>query len=446
LLPGGDVDVGAVQVRVCFAGTPPARVVPEHADALGHLIELPVVVDPAGHVLGRLPLDDSGLHTSVLRPGLCAGYTVDVEGLARTIDRHDLAQIVGRSVLLSPDVWLWRPAPLSSSRGRLVVKNGGDSDGPVLSAALPFVVDERGGFVVPASTFAVQSFGALGALAARTSTVTRAGTTLRVVWLNDSTGLLPSTLSTWLQVAVDDVAAVTGAFPVPEVLVLVAPRGGSRAVLGGFLGRGGDGASMVFHVGRGPLQARDDPGSDDIDSDGRWVLTHELAHTLLPPVARGDAWFNEGLTTWEQEMLPVRAGRRTRTVAQQELALGLAAGAARAQDDGLVVERACNEMNARHSYQHCYWAGAAMAMLVADRLGDDAVFALIAALSQQPFAGTPRRAVAVLESVVSSSSSPQAVQAAKALLQVWQQQRGVPFPQATDDGTSWPAAVEDSAP
>jgi hypothetical protein len=196
------------------------------------------------------------------------------------------------------------------------------------------------------------------------------------------------------------------------------------------------------------LQTHDDSSADGIDSDGRWVLTHELAHTLLPPVARGDAWFNEGLTTWEQEMLPVRAGRRTRTAAQQELALGLAAGAARAQEDGLVVERACSEMDTRHSYQHCYWAGAAMAMLVADRLGDDAVFALLATLSKQPFAGTPRRAVAVLESVVSSSSSssPQAAQAAKALLQVWQQQRGVPFPQATDDGTTWPADIEDSAP
>ncbi len=451
LLPGGDVDVGAVQMRLCFAGTPPPRVVPEYDDAIAHLIEVPVVVDTAGHVLGHLPMDDRGIDTSVLRPGLCVGYVVDIEGLARTVDRHDIAQIVGRSVLLSPDAWLWRPEPWPSSSaassvtGRVVV-NSGATDGPALSAALPFVVDDRGGFIVPASTFAVQSFGALGALSTRTSSIARAGTTLRVVWLDDSAAVAPSTLSTWLQAAVDDVASVTGQFPQPEVLVLVAPHAGSRAVLMGFLGRGGDVPGMVLHVGRGPLAAPAVPtptAGDDVDSNGRWVLTHELAHTLLPPVVRGDGWFNEGLTTWEQELLPVRSQRRSKQTAQAELAMGLAAGKARAVDDGLSVERACSEMDARHSYQHCYWAGAAMAQLVADQLGDDAVFALIAALSQQPFAGEPRRAVAVLQSVASSSSSsPEAVKAAKALLQVWQQQRGMPFPQATDDGADWSTEQE----
>jgi len=435
LLPGVDVDVGVIAARLCFDGPPPPRVGPEHGPALRHLVGAPQAVSGDGAVVGELPLLDDGIDTAGLPPGGCVAFDVDVEAAARAIERRDLAAVVGRALLVSPDVWLWRPRPWPRGvvAGSLVV----DDDAKV---ALPFAPLGPGRFEVRSSTFALQSYAALGAFAGRFAHARRGGV-LDVVRLAAG-GVDDERLRRWLDVAIDDVAAPLQRFPVARVLVLVWPGDGERPILSAFLGRGG-GASAVFLVADRAV----DSDHDDVDDDGgRWVLTHELGHALLPPVRRADAWFNEGLTTWHQEVLPVAAGRRERRVAAEQLAIGFRTGAGRARRDGLSLQRACAEMDRHGSYQHCYWGGAALVELLADDVGDAGVFALVKAVhALGPVDAAPSSAEDLLTMVVASpSASGPAKRAAKRLMALWRTHRDGLFPDVAavrdGDGMQWPDA------
>lgn len=433
LLPGVDVDVGVVATRLCFDGPAPPRVGPEHGPALKHLVGEARVVWADGRDVGALPVLDDGIDTGALLPGQCVAFDVDVEAAARAIDRRDVAAVVGRALLVSPDVWLWRPKPWPQGvvAGSLVV----DDDTRV---ALPFQALGGGRFEVRASAFALQTYSALGTFAGRRSQARR-GVVLDVVRLQAG-GLDDARLAAWLDVAIDDVAAPLQRFPAARVLVVVWPMPGERPILSAFLGRGG-GASAVFLVADRAV----DHDHDDVDDDGgRWVLTHELAHALLPPVRRADAWFNEGLTTWHQEVLPVAAGRRERQVAAAQLAIGFRTGAGRARRDGLSLQRACAEMDRFGSYQHCYWGGAALVELLADDVGDDGVFALVTAVhALGPVDAAPSSAQTLLSLVTSSPSAPaKAKRAAKRLMALWQAHRDGLFPDVAavrdGDGMQWP--------
>lgn len=452
LEPGVDVDRGLVNTRVCFSGAPPARVGPEHRAALAFLVSPPHARTADGDVIAAaLEVDDAGIVTEGLPPHACVVFSLDLEKAARHIDRLDVAQVLHRVVMASPDVWLWRPWPWPAhgAVGTLVIE-------PAVDVALPFS-RRHGGYVVPQSAFTLQSYAAFGGFAAREQR-RRHGVVVDVVHLLDR-GLAPPRFGAFLDVAVDDVAAPLGHFPVERLLVLVISTPGNRPIVAGYLGRGG-GLGAVIVVD----EAMDAPGSfvaenaqrtpesephaadaGEVD-DGRWVLTHELAHTLLPPIRRADAWFNEGLATWHQEILPVRAGRRARDVASASLARGFRTGAARAARDGLSLSRACAERDQRGSDQHCYWGGAAVIELLADEVGDDGVFALVGAVhGLSAVDAAPASAEAVLAAVTQSPTSTRSARrAAERLLVLWVRHRDGLFPdvEAIRDSVTrdWPDA------
>lgn len=441
LRPGVEVDVGVVATRVCFDGPAPARVGPEHRGALRFLRGPPRVVDAAGLEVGvGLAVVDTdgvvGIDTSALPAGLCVAFDVDVEAAAREIDQRDLASVVGRTLLISPDVWLWRPKPWPAGivAGTLVVDDAA-------KLAAPFVRGADGVFVVRSSTFALQSYPALGSFTSRREH-RRGASVVDVVRLAPG-GVDDDTLGRWFDTAIVDVTA-PGPFPAERTTVLVVPVSGQRPILGGFLGRGGGGSAvfLIADVVSADVVAVSD--GEDADHDGgRWVLTHELAHVWLPPVVRADAWFNEGLTTWHQEVLPSSSGRRPRAVARAQLAIGFSTGLRRAKQDGLTLSRACAEMDRFGSYQHCYWGGAALVELLADDVGDDGVFALVRAVhALAPVDAAPATAVSLLQRVEQTSTDRLARRAAKGLLRLWQAHRGGLFPDVDaarqGDGVEWP--------
>lgn len=428
LLDGGDVDVGAVETRVCFRGPPPHRLGPENKAALSWLADLPHETDRRGRPGGILDVDAAGIVTDGLKDDACVSFVVDVEAAARAIADADVATVFGRAFVGSPDAWLWRPEPWIGGDARLVVDVAGSGAG--LTLAVPFPRDPEGGFVVAKSTFALQSFTALGRL--ETRLLEARGARFHITRVVDG-GIDDATVDAWLKVAIDDVAVPLGRFPVDDVSLLLVPVQGKRQLLSGFLGRGG-GASALYYLGVGPFSGDDDP--EILDEDGRWVFTHELAHTLLPPVARGDGWLNEGVTTWHQEVLPAAAGRRGRDAANAQLAVGFNTGAIRAKQDGLDVETSCRQMDARGSYQHCYWSGARLTALLADAVGDDGVFALVRVLHDlHPLDSTPLPALSLLREAAASSDAA-ASAAATTLLALWEAQKSKPFPTATATATT----------
>lgn len=417
LLEGGDADVGAVETRLCFRGPPPKRVAPENRLALPWLLDLPHVTDRRGGPGRPLDVDAAGIVTADIGNDACIAFVVDIEAAARAIDNADVAAVIDRAVVGSPDAWLWRPSPFGSE-GRLVVK--GDAG---LVAAVPFPKNEDGSLRVSPRAFKLQCFTALGRLQQRT--LEAHGARFDIA-RTTSAGMSDAELDAWLHVAIDDVAVPLGRFPVDEILLLLVPTAGRRQVLSGFLGRGG-GASALFYLGGGPFDEQDDP--EILDEDGRWVFTHELAHTLLPPIAQGDGWLNEGITTWHQEVLPAAVGRRERSVADGQLAVGFRTGAARAEKDGLNVEDSCRLMAARGSYQHCYWSGARLTALLAADVGDDGVFALVRLLhGLRRTDAEPTAATDILRAAASSVDDVAGAAAAARLLELWETHRGEPFP------------------
>ncbi len=168
------------------------------------------------------------------------------------------------------------------------------------------------------------------------------------------TGVARDAVRAWLQKAASAVSTVGGRFPADHTQVVVAPVApGPNPVAFGLVGRSG-GASVLLL-----LRRRADPHvlADD------WVAVHELSHLLLPFVRRQDAWLSEGMATYYEEMLRVRAGLQPEQAAFQNLDDGFRRG--RSSAPGLDLDEASRRMFAQHDFQRVYWSGARF-MLAAD--------------------------------------------------------------------------------
>lgn len=412
VLPDAAGLVGGVSLRLCARGPWPRRVVPENRRARAFLVS---AVDDHGHAL---PLDADGVRTKDLAG--CARIVIDIGRLADAVADKDLALRAGDDLIITPDLWLWRPEPLNDAR--LFVKvNAAPFD-----ALMPWSTREgdveHGRLIVDRSTFALKSDSVFGRF--KVSHLDAAGARFDVAWLDD--GRAPAQLESWLASSAAAVGTLLGHYPVPHVNVLIVPTHVTRPIVVAFFSRGGGPTATIF-VGEGAIgEGGIDP--DDLDATGRWALTHELSHALLPPVQPQDAWLNEGLATWHQELLARRGGLILDDTAYwSEVVRGLATGKARAATDGLSVAEASRRMHQTGAYQHAYWAGVGvmlLAELAAQRRGasiDDLVRALRAAI---PRDDRPRSAAELL----AVPRDGKARIAADALTETFAAERDRPFP------------------
>lgn len=342
LLPDAAGGFGGVSLRYCPGASRPRRLVPENRRARPFLVS---ATDDEGQAL---PLDDQGVRTRDLIG--CARLVIDVARMADTLDDKDLAQRVGDDVIATPDLWLWRPEPFSED-ARLRLR----AEPSAFDAALPWVQEDGARLLVSPATYRLKSDAAFGRFA--TEELQLAGTRLAVARLDD--GRAPPALARWLTESVRAVATVPGSYPAARVNVLVVPTHVSRPIVVGFYSRGG-GPTALFYVGDTAPELDD----ADLEATGRWALTHELAHALLPPVQPQDAWLNEGIATWYQDLLARRTGLLRDDVSYwTELLRGLQTGRARAAEDRLSLVEASQRMHATGAYQHAYWGGVALALL-----------------------------------------------------------------------------------
>lgn len=408
LLPDAVGGFGGVSLRYCPppSSAPPRRIAPENRRALPFLVS---ATDDEGRAL---PIDDQGVRTRELAG--CARLVLDVARMADSLHDKDLAQRVGDDVIATPDLWLWRPEPFDE-QARLLVRLERSS----FDAALPWTDLHEGRFVVGPATFRLKSDAAFGRFPTEDLDVER--TRLSVARLDD--GRAPPSLSRWLADSVRAVASVHGSYPEPRLNVLVVPTHVSRPIVVGFYSRGG-GPTALFYVGDGAADLDD----ADLEATGRWALTHELAHALLPPVEREDAWLNEGIATWYQDLLARRAGLLPDDVAYWgELLRGLRTGRGRAAEDRLSVVEASRRMHETGAYQHAYWAGVALALVAeVEAQGQGASLDdLVRALRQRfPDDDQARPAAALLAAVTEGKGGV----AARALERAFVEHKDTPWP------------------
>jgi hypothetical protein len=127
-----------------------------------------------------------------------------------------------------------------------------------------------------------------------------------------------------------------GGLPAITPLILVVP--GDRHIHGVTLGNGG--SSVLLRVGADVTTA---------EALGEWVPTHELVHVLFPSVAPRLPWIEEGLATYVEPIVRLRAGRISVERFWGELIGGLPQGLPQSGDQGLDHTR---------TWGRTYWGGA----------------------------------------------------------------------------------------
>lgn len=392
----------------------PHRLVTEHPEAARFIIS---AHDDTG---APMPHDGSGVQTRGAQG--CVRVVLDIADLVDRLGDPDIATRAGDDVILSPDAWLLRAGEEErpTEGPELLVRV---EPGP-LAALLPWAaldeddVQGTGRLAVDASSYRLKSETVFGVFPVEELDV--AGARFRIARLDD--GRAPEPLTDWIASAARAVALVHGRFPIDRVNVLVIPTHVERPVVVGFFSRGG-GATVTFVVGDSSMEV----STDDLELTGRWTITHELAHALLPPVLATDAWFNEGLTTWHQDLLARRAGLILDDARYWlSLVRGLETGRLRAEEDGVSLETASTRMRELGSYQHAYWGGAAL-MLLADveaRRQGSSLEQLAVHLRNAHDDDRALPARTLLESV---GSGPARI-AASALLAAWDTHRTRSFP------------------
>jgi hypothetical protein len=246
-----------------------------------------------------------------------ARYTLALRAMAETMGRYVRAGKARDAVFADLDAWLARPEPgdgYTLSIG-IELADGGD-----VATALP-PEGERyriaAGDVVAAGATVFGTFErttvevpAPGALVANSD----ARATIDLVILLPPMDFIgrPAPTSTaqlveWVERSGRAVAEFWGGFPVEHSLLLLVPTEGRRPTYGRVNGSGG--ISILVLVG-----TKAEPA--DLYQD--WTLIHELLHLGSPYVRDTGAWLNEGIATFYEPIMRMRAGWKTREEVWQE--------------------------------------------------------------------------------------------------------------------------------
>jgi len=342
-----DEELSTLSVRACFDGEPPAELVAESLDA-------PLALIDARVEGGRRSIEPSGsLSLRQVPPGGCLVYSVNVSRPIRQHDRTDgKVRRLGRDLLTSIGLWLWRPAALAESEDvelTFLLREG-------MSVSAPWKplggTPGRAVFRLGRSPHDEPAYVAFGRFQEREIPV--GGARLRLAVLEGTPPVQVEEMSDWLADAAEAVARLHGRFPVSQAQVLVVPdaRGGEPTPWAHVV-RGGAPAVHFFVNQRRPIE----------EFYGDWTAVHEFSHLLLPLVNRDDAWLYEGIATYYQNVLRARAGRISAQEAWTMMNSGFQRG--RADATGMTLAQATESMYRNGAYMRVYWEGTAL-MLMAD--------------------------------------------------------------------------------
>jgi hypothetical protein len=143
-------------------------------------------------------------------------------------------------------------------------------------------------------------------------------------------------IARWIEVQARAVAAYYGRFPVRHAALFVSFTGDRGVGEGSTTGSGG--ASVRLSIGERTTSAA-------LAND--WILVHELVHVAFPDV--GSPWLEEGLATYVEPLIRVRAGLLDPDELFRDLLDGLPKGLPQPGDRGL---------DHTDTWGRRYWGGA----------------------------------------------------------------------------------------
>jgi predicted metalloprotease with PDZ domain len=254
-------------------------------------------------------------------------------GAAAATDDPDVAARFGKMIEAPPASWLLHPR--AGARGASIQFRVVAAPGERFAVGLP-PGDEPGTYALEADALPLSPYAAFGPM--ETSELPVGAQSLRIAVTPSGRELDGGELLQWISQQAHAVAAYFGRLPVDHTLLLVLPVEG-RGVHGRTMGGGG--ATVLFWLGTRATRAT-------LQRD--WVLVHELVHTALPSLQRyAHRWAEEGLATYVEPIVRVRAGQISDARFWRDLMEGLPQGLPRAGDRGL---------DATPTWGRTYWGGA----------------------------------------------------------------------------------------
>lgn len=330
-----DESLTALWTQICFAGEPPRALLPLTRAARPLLVQ---AYDSEGEPIdtseGEIPLGRFG-------PGDCIHYEVDLQRASRG-SRSALRR--RGDLLITQSLWLWAPSQRPDTASYTVefeLPRG-------MHASVPWK-REGDGYVIDESSF--RTAGNTVFTFHEPRRFARAGVAIEIARLPGELRAGGEALERWIGAAVEAVAGLYGTFPRDRLHVVVVPAGpGRRPVAFGLVRRGG-GPSVMLLV-------HEDADGEALVSD--WTAVHELTHLTMPLLKAGDAWLSEGIATYYQEVLRVRAGLQTETEGWANILDGFERGARVGTRRTLKNE--ARDMRQTGAYRRVYWAGTAFVL------------------------------------------------------------------------------------
>ncbi len=152
----------------------------------------------------------------------------------------------------------------------------------------------------------------------------------------------------WLQQHAQAVTTLYGELPIPNVRVSVEKAtGAGEPVPWGQVIRERE-ERVLFRV---------NPEFSQAEFVSDWTAAHEFSHLFIPFPGNRDSWFSEGLATYLQNTLRVRAGMLTEQQGWQKLYEGLRRGQRDTRMQAMSLQQLSPKMHDSHSYQRVYWSG-----------------------------------------------------------------------------------------
>jgi hypothetical protein len=278
-----------------------------------------VMAEGAPAWAGAMTLSDGGVEIEpdgerwLVPPGTRDGtahYTLALRAMGKASHQYLPVTRVGPSMTAELFSWLAIPEPVDGYKLaiRFETPNGGD-----VLLALPRS-DDR--YRVAASDVPYVGAGAFGTFQREAINVpaptalTRTSddtTAIDIAILGDPMSADGATLTDWVARSGRAVAEFWGGFPVERALLLLLPVDGRSVAYGRVDATGG--TTIIVLVGRDATQA-------NLFQD--WVLIHEMLHLGSPYMRDTGAWLNEGIATFYEPIVRMRAGWKTRDEVWQE--------------------------------------------------------------------------------------------------------------------------------
>ena len=290
-----------------------------------------------GSVSSRMPGQAGQFRSSNRR----LSYQVDLGKLAEKGHDFDRAARVGASFIGTMSSVLLVPEPLTTEipvTVQVIAASGVDVAVGLARGKAPQ------SYRLMAHEIPVATYFAFGKLRQRTLDID--GARLDVTALDGPLDRSFDELNAWIAKSADAVHDFYGAFPVPRASVMVLPVPKRDGVVFGKVLPESEPAVALLVGQHAPAKA--------LYSD--WILVHELFHLGFPSFFEEGKWLDEGLATYYEPIIRVRAGLYTEAELWKELAQSMPQGMPAFERHGL--EKATD-------FRGIYWGGA-IACLIAD--------------------------------------------------------------------------------